>query len=564
MIGFTQTGPVKVHSMWNPDGAIDLFYTQGRPVPAILLLHTRSIANAALPDKFWNVNESQGHLIRLQRQDPTYRVRYKFSQFSTPGVLSPDLDTAYVYPIPLPPGYPNDIQVSTKTRLANGEVDELTPFYSVTIQAEPQDTVYASRTGIVLHPPTVVERNLAQLILCHDDGGNMWYVGLHPQKIFVKEGETVLAGQPIGCLTANGKLEVFLSTLDTLPTPTEYQWNGSVITSLFVHFHPVHFSGAGGSSPVSASQYVGVPPAYSIAPDRPVTTDRDTATIYASYRQTVDHIRTTLQVDQHWPELLKMRNRWFAVFEDSTITDNFLVYVGNGLIHGVSQSQLQKYLSKNPLYGKEIANQFTAEDYQILTQNAALLALYSEGFIDINQPNENIPSPSIMEEMAWADIRDSMWVAEIGAGSGMISYFLARHHPNLQIFYNDVDWKVLQFAKWAVSLDSAVNHPLRIFPGVGVKKSTRLESFQFDRILIRDSFHHFSKMEEMLTSIRKSMTAQSQLIVNEPMGELTVGEGCKEVLSSEGVRTILKAAKFRILEEYIHPANKEIWFRCGI
>lgn len=546
---------------------MDLFYHQSRAIPAILFLHSRSVSNSAVPPKFWNVREGQGHLQRLRPLDREYRLRYSYSQFSTPGVLGADPDTAYAYPAPLTGKGRLVYQVSDNTVLPDGvgQMNDATSFYSVTIQGVEGDTVRASRSGIVIHPPSLLEDGSAQVVIHHADGGNMWYVGLDKRAIQVKEGDRISAGQPMGKLDQRGQLVLFLRTLDTLQTAVEHPWSGRDFYPLYVHYHAFRIhtaSSFGGLFPVMHQEFP--------AEGRPEEEGRQVhqsdidSVSQEAFKQTIARIREVQQVDRHWPELLEMLDRWEEVFNDSVRTAHFLAYISHGMMNGVEADRIRKYLRKNPEYGEAVSSRFTDEDMRVMTENAALAGLIQEGLVDVHRPDENIPSSKILDELTWMDIRNSMWIAEIGAGNGVVSYVLSRHYPNLKVMYNDVDFEVLRFAKWIMSRDSLVDKPHRTFPVWGGKKSTQLESFRFDRILVRDALHHFSHLEDMLSSIRKSMDHSSQLLVSEPMGELDPDTGCDEVLSSEGIRTILRAAGFHILEERINIDHKEIWLRCGL
>ncbi|MEZ5031090.1 MAG: peptidoglycan DD-metalloendopeptidase family protein [Saprospiraceae bacterium] len=540
-IGWTQLPEVTYQKVIQIDYSQDFFFFQKQAVPQILYAASTRAKNTLDAGGFYAINERQGHLIRNLPINPGHLASYHAHFHSTPGVLAPVVDHDHPYGWPL--AHPGD-----------SEVDQDDPV--VTISGQPGDTVYACREGVVLNDPgtSAFSGRNGWLDISHPDGGAMHYLHLDPQQIFVDHGDRVVRGQPIGRLSDMGQIKLYLTILDTLPSPHEFQWTGTVFRPLYTHVLQFRFAHGGLSEPL---------PPVDVSAWEANGTELRQKNSRSEFYPTVDRILDLHQVADRMGVYEEVWQKWFGILHDSTQTSSVMTQMAYGVLSGASLKFLRKFLRKR-MGLKEEAVLFDEWDRKQFEENALFTMLKLEEFIQLEDSLTKDTSSMIWDELAWYDIRDGMWVADIGTGDGLIPYILASHYPGLRVCFQDVDPFRPIVGKKIYDMDPRVNHPVRMFPFWGRKKSTKLESFRFDRILIRDAFHHFKKKEDMLASIRKSMDAGSQLIINEPMGELDPDTGCDDTLTSTEIRQILLANGLAILEEHVIEEEKEIWFRCRL
>jgi len=86
----------------------------------------------------------------------------------------------------------------------------------------------------------------------------------------------------------------------------------------------------------------------------------------------------------------------------------------------------------------------------------------------------------------------------------------------------------------------------------GRKKETKFEPASLDKIIIRNSFHHFSKKEAMLASIKTSLKPNGVLFLQEP---LKSGKGCAMKMEEAEIKEILISNGF-ILEKEMNVEDK--------
>lgn len=81
----------------------------------------------------------------------------------------------------------------------------------------------------------------------------------------------------------------------------------------------------------------------------------------------------------------------------------------------------------------------------------------------------------------------------------------------------------------------------------GQKKSTGLEGQQLDKIIIRDSFHHFKKKSKMLASIKKSLKDTGELFVVESVIiQNNGGKNCPMAMHASDIIKTIESGGFKL------------------
>ncbi|MCA1751400.1 MAG: class I SAM-dependent methyltransferase [Flavobacteriales bacterium] len=121
-------------------------------------------------------------------------------------------------------------------------------------------------------------------------------------------------------------------------------------------------------------------------------------------------------------------------------------------------------------------------------------------------------------------IRNGDTIADIGFGWAWLEGLLMLTHDSLTIYANDVDRQALRnidrVTGFYLDLRKTRNtNTLHIVKGGS--KTTNLPSATFSKVIIRETFHHFSEPEALLADIRRILKSDGRVFLLEPMPEVT-------------------------------------------
>lgn len=176
----------------------------------ILQIDFTSLANAkadhALPFQA-EVKPGINKLFKLSRENTNDPIQFKYKINYFSGCLNPVVDTGFTYLLPIAPGKEAQAyELQEVVRAAPGEPDPKNA-YTIRLRMKPGDTLYAARRGRVVEVDTRDSLNDAgatvtgswnYIEICHADCSFGRYGVLRKNGAFVKPGQFVEAGDPIG------------------------------------------------------------------------------------------------------------------------------------------------------------------------------------------------------------------------------------------------------------------------------------------------------------------------------------------------------------------------------
>gem|GEM_PF-6538154 len=157
---------------------------------------------------------------------------------------------------------------------------------------------------------------------------------------------------------------------------------------------------------------------------------------------------------------------------------------------------------------------------------------------------------NIREELDFYEVRPGQQLAEIGAGDGRFAATLMAGVDSLTLFVNDIDSAALVEIAYHIQHNPLLQKTgSGIYPILGASGNTGLGNTQFDKVIIRNAFHHFTHARDMLQSIREALLPEGRLYIKERyLGECR--EDCCEFAMEEGeVKAALRSGGFYLLEE---------------
>ena len=133
-------------------------------------------------------------------------------------------------------------------------------------------------------------------------------------------------------------------------------------------------------------------------------------------------------------------------------------------------------------------------------------------------------------------------IGEIGVGNGAFILMLAMGFEGLEVFANELDSTLMSFLEHA-TLSRVYQSTSSLTVMAGESKGTNMEGFELDKIIVRNTFHHFSDKEAMLNSIKASLTVGGSLFILERF--IAQGNRCEHAMSRKEFLSIMKANGFK-------------------
>ncbi len=192
----------------------------------------------------------------------------------------------------------------------------------------------------------------------------------------------------------------------------------------------------------------------------------------------------------------------------------------------------------------------TEYDFVCILQNWELVDLIMIEILNHEYPFKILPNQEIFDELSFYNIQPNDVIAEIGARKATFSYVLAMLNKDLIIYANDIDNVVLEYVEFK-NKNSQLNIDFKNFHVIeGSTKSINIPE-KVDKIIIRNSLHHFSKMKKMLSSIKNTLKEDGQLFILEyPRNEKNL-KGCSQRMREKKIKSVMTKNGFQLKKERI-------------
>ena len=177
--------------------------------------------------------------------------------------------------------------------------------------------------------------------------------------------------------------------------------------------------------------------------------------------------------------------------------------------------------------------------------------ILEESILKLDYPFKLNPESYVFKEFDFYDLKPKERVGEIGAGSGMFSLIIGITFEEVELFINELP----KWFLWGIEERFEKAKPLlktKSFSLVnGKKDSGQIEGLDLDKIIVRNTFHHFSKKEEMLQSIKLSLKKNGSLFIAEPTTKLTPSKLCSQILDEAIIKETIENSGFQLVKEEI-------------
>ncbi len=123
---------------------------------------------------------------------------------------------------------------------------------------------------------------------------------------------------------------------------------------------------------------------------------------------------------------------------------------------------------------------------------------------------------------AFMDLQKGQIVASIGAKNGWFEAAASIYHDSLTFYLEDIDAECLNKpnVEATIALYAKIKkQPIRnrFDMVVGTDSTTKLPTQLFDRVLLNNTYHHFSKKVQMMADVKRIIKSDGFLYVFEPI-----------------------------------------------
>ena len=191
-----------------------------------------------------------------------------------------------------------------------------------------------------------------------------------------------------------------------------------------------------------------------------------------------------------------------------------------------------------------LSTSFTENELNALAQKVAFLLLICDDVFDVAYPYK-IKNNHNFNELEFYNLKEKDVVADIGTGQGNFSLLLHLSKNDIKVYSSEIRDELLHFNKSQIA--NYINDPDSFVLVKGNKKSLNLPE-KVDKIILRNTYHHFKKKKKMMKAIRASLKPGGQLLMKESLRSFSEKD-CDQRLSEQELKKEIRKFGFLIAEE---------------
>lgn len=205
-------------------------------------------------------------------------------------------------------------------------------------------------------------------------------------------------------------------------------------------------------------------------------------------------------------------------------------------------------LSSNYSESQILSKIATADQINSIVQNPQLTDLMTNGLITDKYPYQIKENKFLFKEIDFYQIRENDIIAEIGAGQGMFSKLLYMLDRSNKILVNEINHNLLIYINSQLKKNNLDQNSSQIILVKGNKKKINIAE-KVDKIIVRNTLHHFKKKDKMLASIKETLKPAGKLFINESVLDPAKKRQCKSAMTEAEIKQVLSKAGFKYIRE---------------
>ncbi len=295
------------------------------------------------------------------------------------------------------------------------------------------------------------------------------------------------------------------------------------------------------------------------------TTWAQTDTIEQSLISATNEFRNSILLNSpDYEDFEALKRRWSKIEKDEDIIKDLLYNLTYGIqVYDPKFKRIQKILKKqypNSLLHTKISEQ----DVETIKKNLDLLSFINDQYLEDKYPYKIKLDTANINEIKFINIQPNEVIADIGSGNGNQILLTSLIYQQNDFILSEIDFSLVIFLQEKIKRNSSLlfKYNRRIDIAIGKNKSLNLGT-RVDKIIVRNSFHHFKKKEEMLESMIEYLNPNGSVIFIEPLkSNSTSVDECKLKMDAEDVIKIINQSSLKISKQEIF--QNTLYISCKI
>ena len=206
---------------------------------------------------------------------------------------------------------------------------------------------------------------------------------------------------------------------------------------------------------------------------------------------------------------------------------------------------LEKY--KENLGVDTLINSITESEYEVIKNHSSLLDLINAHLLKIEYPYKIDPKSNLFREFEFYGFEEGDQIGEVGAGNGTFSLLLTFLLEDCKVYFNEYNFEKYVYFERKLRGDPILSGVKeKIDFKWGKRKKTNFKKNSLDKVIIRNSFHHFSHKEDMLRDIKRVLKKEGELFILEYPRELG---SCRTLMEPDELKNIVTKNEFELTDE---------------
>ncbi|MDF2454833.1 MAG: cel [Cytophagaceae bacterium] len=177
--------------------------------------------------------------------------------------------------------------------------------------------------------------------------------------------------------------------------------------------------------------------------------------------------------------------------------------------------------------------------------------LYNYAYTDkVNYTSGAISDSNFHYEIVNYHFKPNDVIAEIGAGRAFFERALSKYCDDLTVYVNELDSNLYQqFKTKLVFLERLDHTTIRFIPVQGTDSTANLPENAIDKIIIKNTFHHFDAPDKMLRDFKRSLKPGGSVFITDTMKDDVVNPECKQLMARSEVMKWMTGSGFVLVKE---------------
>ncbi len=166
----------------------------------------------------------------------------------------------------------------------------------------------------------------------------------------------------------------------------------------------------------------------------------------------------------------------------------------------------------------------------MIRRNKEILGLYSSHIID---GESSLLRSEFIKELDFYNLEEGDIIADIGAGLGTTSLVFSFLPIDIEIYCTEIDKNLNNYQKELFTNLPQDSRYAKVHVQKGSETDTELEKNYFNKVILRNTYHHFSEIPEMLQSIYNTLTTDGILYITEDFRNQHETPYCHKMITEE-------------------------------